>query len=34
MRTQELDNELRSLLDLLAPDEKIREKYYDPVYKA
>ena len=34
MRIQSLDSELRSVLDLLAPDEKIREKYYEPVYEA
>ena len=32
MRIQQYDNELKLVLDLIAPDEIIREKYLEPVY--
>ena len=34
MRIQQYDNQLKSVLDLLAPDEIVREKYLEPVYQA
>ena len=34
MNIQTYDTELKQVLDLIAPDEKIREKYLEPVYKA